>query len=206
MKTCKEMVTEFHRLNGAVIGGLNNGPEVAVLRIRLMAEELAETIAALHQDDIVEAADGLADLLYVIYGTAVSYGVDCSDAFQKPMKPPVETFDRAGVLAFERTVLRQLSRAADAVGGAPLYCGAALLDLAGMVCRTGSRYGLPMRELFKEVHRSNMTKTFAQNTPGGKYGSANPKGPGYSPPDIASILDAARRSYVDQGKAGPSAA
>jgi hypothetical protein len=38
-----------------------------------------------------------------------------------------------------------------------------------------------------------MTKTFAPdaNRPGGKYGHVNPKGPGYTPPDIAGVLKAA---------------
>ena len=186
--TCKDMVREFHLLNGAVVDGGSNGPEGATLRIRLMTEELAETLAALHQNDVIEAADGLADLLYVIAGTAVSYGVPCPDAFEIQFGKPTAVFERDEVVMFARSALRRLSRAADAVASAPLYCGAALADFAAEVCQAGARWGFPMRELFAEVHRSNMTKTFAPNTTGGKYGSVNPKGPGYSPPDIQGTL------------------
>ena len=55
--TCKEMVTEFHKLNGSVINGKNNGPEVAVLRTRLIIEEFAETYAALHENNVVEVLE-----------------------------------------------------------------------------------------------------------------------------------------------------
>jgi predicted HAD superfamily Cof-like phosphohydrolase len=48
-----------------------------------------------------------------------------------------------------------------------------------------------VRELFEEVHRSNLTKTFAKNTTGGKYGAIKPKGPGYKAPDIAGVLEMA---------------
>ena len=56
-----------------------------------------------------------------------------------------------------------------------------------------------MRELFEEVHRSNLTKTFApaQNTPGGKYGAVNPKGPGYRPPNIQGVLELVRKAALD---------
>lgn len=49
------------------------------LRRSLMKEELTELLKAMLDNDIVEIADGLADLLYVVLGTAVSYGID-SDA------------------------------------------------------------------------------------------------------------------------------
>jgi predicted HAD superfamily Cof-like phosphohydrolase len=192
MKTCKEMVQEFHESNGAVINGSNNGPEVAVLRLRLILEEWAETLAALHENDVVEAADGLTDLLYVIYGTAVSYGVKCSDAFTDPLGRPAMEFERADVLRFVRLTLPRLQRGVLALTMVPDDCGAALEDLATCVCDAGARiWGFPMQELFTEVHRSNMTKTFAKNTTGGKYGAVKPKGPGYEPPNIAGILAAA---------------
>jgi predicted HAD superfamily Cof-like phosphohydrolase len=192
MQTCKEMVQEFHKSNGAVINGSKNGSEVAVLRLRLILEEWAETLAALHENDVVEVADGLTDLLYVIYGTAVSYGVKCRDAFTDPLGRPATEFERADVLRFIRLTMPRLQRVVMSLTMIPDDCGAALEDLAACICDTGARtWGLPMQELFIEVHHSNMTKTFAKNTTGGKYGAVKPKGPGYEPPDIAGILAAA---------------
>ena len=201
MKTCKEMVTEFHRLNGAIVNGRQNGPDVAVLRARLIIEEFAETVAALHKNDAVEVADGLADLLYVIYGTAVSYGVPCDDVFRQTGRQPAISFGRAAVLSFITTLLPRLWVACTLLEENPRGedLGPALCALASEVCRFATAWGLPMRELFEEVHRSNLTKTFApaQNTPGGKYGAVNPKGPGYRPPNIQGVLELVRKAALD---------
>lgn len=187
--TCKEMVQQFHEANGAVINGTANGPEVAVLRTRLILEEFAETYTALHENDVIEAADGIADLLYVIYGTAVSYGVPCRDIDEEPLGAPALVFERQEVLRFGRMALPRLQRVANALAIAPGDCGSALEDLARMIWAYAARtWGMPVRKLFEEVHRSNMTKTFAKNTTGGKYGAVKPKGQGYKAPDIASVL------------------
>jgi predicted HAD superfamily Cof-like phosphohydrolase len=193
------MVQQFHEANGAVINGINNGPEVAVLRTRLILEELAETYAALHENDVIEAADGLADLLYVIYGAAVSYGVPCSDIDEEPLGAPTLTFNRQEILRFGRMALPRLQRVVNALAIVPGDCGPALEDLAEMVWAYAARtWGFPVRELFEEVHRSNMTKTFAKNTTGGKYGAVKPKGPSYSAPDIAGVLKTASEKALQR--------
>ena len=45
------------------------------LRIKLLAEEFQEYIDAEIDNDIVEIADALADLIYIACGTAASYGI-----------------------------------------------------------------------------------------------------------------------------------
>ena len=190
-KTCKDMVKTFHESNGVVINGNKNGPEVAVLRIRLILEEFAETLVALHENNVTEVADGLTDLLYVIYGTAVSYGVKCRDTFTDPLGRPATEFERADILRFTRLMMPRLQRVVVDLAMAPNDSGAALEDLTTCICDTGARaWGFPMQELFAEVHRSNMTKTFAPkaNHVGGKYGAVKPKGPGYTAPNIVGIL------------------
>jgi predicted HAD superfamily Cof-like phosphohydrolase len=57
-------------------------PEVAELRVRLMAEEMLELTNAIMTRDMVGIADGMADLLYVVLGTAVTYGIDLEPIFQ----------------------------------------------------------------------------------------------------------------------------
>jgi predicted HAD superfamily Cof-like phosphohydrolase len=194
------MVTKFHELNGAVINKPDSGPEVAVLRIRLIIEEYAETIAALHGNDVVETADGLADLLYVIYGAAVSYGVRCQDVFERPITAPAESFDREDVLRFCRRITPRVQRACVAIDCSHADRAEALATLAEELCAIGARvWGLPMRELFEEVHRSNMTKTFAgaKAATGGKYpAGVKAKGPGYEPPDIAGVLVRAKEAWI----------
>ena len=46
------------------------------LRRRLLAEEFQEYLTAIETGDLVSVADALADMVYVIYGTALHYGID----------------------------------------------------------------------------------------------------------------------------------
>lgn len=78
MDQVQKQVLEFHRAGGHVI---NSEPtsidrETIFLRVRLMIEELAELIDAMAEENLEHVAKELADLLYVTYGTAVSYGID----------------------------------------------------------------------------------------------------------------------------------
>lgn len=53
-----------------------NGLDVtAMLRMQLMVEELGEVLVAMSQDDIVQVLHELADLRYVVDGTALACGV-----------------------------------------------------------------------------------------------------------------------------------
>lgn len=49
--------------------------DVRTLRVRLMTEELAETIEAMEKGSISDVAKELADLLYTVYGTIGVYGL-----------------------------------------------------------------------------------------------------------------------------------
>jgi predicted HAD superfamily Cof-like phosphohydrolase len=71
-------VRDFHLKCGALV---NVKPTIVpchrlLLRSRLIVEESAEFVNAASCGDMVSMADALADLLYVIYGTAVELGVD----------------------------------------------------------------------------------------------------------------------------------
>lgn len=96
--------------------------ERVALRKELMQEEmLKELFPAMDNEDLVEIADGLADLLYVVYGTAAEYGI-------------------------------------------------------------------PIDEVYAEVHRSNMSKLGEDGLPIYRADGKVLKGPNYSPPDIEAIL------------------
>jgi predicted HAD superfamily Cof-like phosphohydrolase len=49
----------------------------------LIQEEFDELKHAMAHDDLPAIAKELADLLYVVYGTAVSYGIDMGPVFQE---------------------------------------------------------------------------------------------------------------------------
>ena len=53
------------------------------LLLRLIDEEFAELRESLEQEDLPGIAKELADLLYVVYGTAVSYGIDMAPVFRE---------------------------------------------------------------------------------------------------------------------------
>jgi len=70
-------VHEFHEKFNHLI---KNTPtlsafKIAQLRINLLKEELGELIVALNNKDIVEAADALMDLQYVLSGAIISLGL-----------------------------------------------------------------------------------------------------------------------------------
>ncbi len=79
------MVEEFHRKFDIAVGDGPTLPEEGTrqLRVRLIQEEFDELKEAIAAQDLAGVAKELADLLYVVYGTAVSYGVDMDPVFRE---------------------------------------------------------------------------------------------------------------------------
>ena len=85
MNAEQQMVEEFHRQFEIRV---ESRPTVVDdqthrLRVRLIDEEFAELRESLEQGDLPGIAKELADLLYVVYGTAVSYGLDMAPVFRE---------------------------------------------------------------------------------------------------------------------------
>jgi predicted HAD superfamily Cof-like phosphohydrolase len=57
--------------------------KIVQLRINLIEEELNELKEAVKNNDIVEVADALTDILYVTYGAGHSFGVDLDKCFDE---------------------------------------------------------------------------------------------------------------------------
>ena len=57
--------------------------ELASLRLDLIAEEAGELYSALAEKNIVEIADALTDILYVVYGAGHAFGIDLDDCFRE---------------------------------------------------------------------------------------------------------------------------
>lgn len=79
------MVERFHRLFDILVQR-RPGPvdeRTRVLRERLIQEEFDELKQAMASEDLAAIAKELADLLYVVYGTAVSYGIDMEPVFRE---------------------------------------------------------------------------------------------------------------------------
>lgn len=119
-------LAESHRAQRLVANGVPTvdvPADVKELRCALVEEEAAELRDAVEADDIVGIADAIGDLLYVVHGAALTFGI-------------------------------------------------------------------PVAEVFAEVHRSNMTKLGRDGEPILRADGKVMKGPDYSPPDLAPILRA----------------
>jgi predicted HAD superfamily Cof-like phosphohydrolase len=57
--------------------------DICKLRVELIAEELGELKEAIRDKDIVEVADALTDLLYVVYGAGHAFGIDLDKCFNE---------------------------------------------------------------------------------------------------------------------------
>tara|TARA_Y100001938_G_scaffold122862_1_gene171650 strand:- start:465 stop:851 length:387 start_codon:yes stop_codon:yes gene_type:complete len=53
------------------------------LRLELIAEELDELSDAVADRNMVDIADALTDLLYVVYGAGHTFGIDLDECFQE---------------------------------------------------------------------------------------------------------------------------
>jgi len=72
-----KMVEEFHKTFNAPVLEKPQIPskERCDLRINLMQEELNEIKEAIENDDLVEISDGLCDLMYVLAGSILEFGL-----------------------------------------------------------------------------------------------------------------------------------
>jgi len=79
-----DKVKKFHEAFNMKVSPTNK-PDItdsdALLRMRLIDEEYKEVIEAIELRDPYKIAKELADLLYVVYGTAVSFGIDLDEVF-----------------------------------------------------------------------------------------------------------------------------
>ena len=78
-------VKAFHRAFSQRIGEKPELPDSAerTLRMKLLAEEMYEYTVAENENDLIEIADALADIIYIACGTAVSYGIPLDAIFEE---------------------------------------------------------------------------------------------------------------------------
>ena len=70
--------------------------KIIKLRVDLIKEELQELEEALKNNDIVEVADALTDILYVTYGAGHSFGVDLDKCFDEVQRSNMSKLDESG--------------------------------------------------------------------------------------------------------------
>lgn len=78
-------VEEFHKAAKATISECPTLPDkdIQELRLKLIAEEYQELKEAFKANNLVEVADAIGDLLYVVLGTAVTCGIPADKVFEE---------------------------------------------------------------------------------------------------------------------------
>ena len=101
MKNKIKAVTAFHEafklgMNQAPIADL--GEAKNKLRYNLMAEENDEYFEAAQNNDLVEVADALGDMLYILCGTIIEHGMQdkIEEVFEEIQRSNMSKLDAAG--------------------------------------------------------------------------------------------------------------
>jgi len=69
---------------------------LAELRVDLLCEEVQEFADATKQRNLVGLADALADIVYVAYGTAITYGIDLDEVIAEVHLSNMSKLGRSG--------------------------------------------------------------------------------------------------------------
>ena len=66
------------------------------LRIDLIKEEFDELTEAMKNKDLLEVADALTDILYVVYGAGHAFGIDLDKCFNEVQNSNMSKLDKNG--------------------------------------------------------------------------------------------------------------
>ena len=66
------------------------------LRLDLIAEELGELKLAMKNNDLLEVADALTDILYVTYGAGHAFGINLDECFEEVQNSNMSKLNAAG--------------------------------------------------------------------------------------------------------------
>lgn len=87
-RRASDMVEEFHKAYNLPIRYEPElpGSDERTLRRTLLSEEYWEYVEAEDKNNIVGIADALADMIYIIHGTAIVYGIPLDAVFEEVHK------------------------------------------------------------------------------------------------------------------------
>ena len=145
--------------------------KLAKFRILLMREELKEFHDAFAKHDLVEMADALCDLSYVTNGAGQCLGIDL-DILSAEMGVNISTPDNLGLVDMDacENRIEDINCGAKLIGDAlDDFCACvetqnmnkmaeSLVKILQHTYALGHSLNFKMDNMFREVHRSNMTK------------------------------------------------
>jgi predicted HAD superfamily Cof-like phosphohydrolase len=96
------MVEEFHSTYGLPIRREPQIPDKNEVKLRrdLLSEEYWEYDNAAGKNDIVGIADALADMIYIIHGTALVYGIPLDEVFDEVHRSNMSKLDENGKVIY----------------------------------------------------------------------------------------------------------
>lgn len=92
-------LNEFHMAFSLPIRetpGIGIDEDLAKLRVALLEEEVTEFVTASADRDLIGIADALADIVYVAYGTALTYGIDLNQVLHEVHRSNMSKLGRDG--------------------------------------------------------------------------------------------------------------
>jgi predicted HAD superfamily Cof-like phosphohydrolase len=144
------------------------------LRIKLIKEEFNEFCDAVSKSDIVEVCDALADMMYVIYGAGLVFGINLDAIFgdcfkvvieKKKYDPKLFEVKSVEINDIIKSIKNAFNNLCDAVSISSMTeVGGALALLLKIIYDAGNFFGIDLDEAFDIVHSSNMTKACINET------------------------------------------
>jgi len=190
-----EQVAEFHRAFSLPIFTELTPADDALreLRINLLKEEHAELRQAFNEKDIIEIADALGDMTYIICGTMLSYGMNmafsgwepqCALPNKQGVYIPDELTYKLDMIDILMDTYIKLEKHRDYENISNCFCSILTeIDIAANMC------GIPFKVVFDEIHRSNMAKLMPDGTVRRRADNKVMKPDGWTPPDIKGVID-----------------
>jgi predicted HAD superfamily Cof-like phosphohydrolase len=217
------LVLEFHETYGQPIRTepIFDVPEL-VMRSQLILEEASEFWEANHNNDLIEMADALADLVYVCYGAALTHGINLDNSFGGTPESPAELLKsihkksrlkvrNAPTLAVltRKGIASGLNKSAiaysnyvasvDPAEGSTDQLRSILTTLVSSAYFASFSFGIDLDDVLSEVQRSNLSKLGEDGLPIYREDGKVLKGPNFFTPDIEKVL-------INQGWKKPKAA
>ena len=206
------LVREFHETYGQPIRTepVFDIPEL-VMRSKLILEEASEFWEANQNNDLIEMADALADLVYVCYGAAITHGIDLDRSFggssespadllrtiHKKSRQKVRTTPTLAVLT-RKSIASGLNKSAvaysnyvmtvDKAEGDTDQLRSILTTLVSSAYFASFSFGINLDEVLAEVQRSNMSKLGEDGKPIYREDGKVLKGPNFFNPNIEKVL------------------
>jgi predicted HAD superfamily Cof-like phosphohydrolase len=94
MEKCFKDVLKFHKQFGCLIQTSPGFPDEKniVLRKDLIKEELFELLRSIARKDVENTADAIADLIYVLIGTAIAFGIDLRPVWEEVQRANMDKY------------------------------------------------------------------------------------------------------------------